>query len=227
MNPPHTLHCFRRMLSAVLAIFVATLILFIPLFLMFAATGTGQPATNVTTTMLSNRPHYPFHPDVPKHIIAVVTGVLMPSAFIVVTVSSVLVVVKLGTARMRRKQMSNSQSERTAAQSEASITRMLMCVCFLFIILTLPETTGTLANYAFPEFGHRECYHNTFNVFFRIVTVASCLNSSVNFIAYVSLSAKFKTTLRQIMRWPAHRHNEMDNSKSEISAASVTRLTRI
>ena len=121
--------------------------------------------------------------------------------------------------------MANSQSESSAGQSEAKITRMLLSVCFLFIILALPETTVTLVNYFIPEFGPKQCYHNTFNVFFRVVSVASCLNSSVNFVAYVSLSGKFRTTLSQTLQCFAIRGTETSTPSTRASTVSVTRLT--
>ena len=217
-----SLSCYRRMLSAIVTIFLFTLILFIPLFLLLTTRWTLDPSTNSTIAVLSTRPDYPFHPDVPKGIIAIVTGVLMPMAVLIVIVSSVVIVDKLRAARKTRKEMANNQNERKSGQSEAKITQMLLSICFLFIILTLPETTGTLVNYVVPEFEFQRCYHNTFSVFFRIVSVASCLNSSVNFIAYVSLSGRFRTTLRQILHCPAFSSLEANISKPRVSDATVS-----
>ena len=210
------------MLSAVVSICVAPLVLFIPMFLLYTTRWTVDPATNATIAVLSYRPHYPFPPEVARNIVAIVIGVLMPTSVFIVIVSSVLVVAKLGAARKMRKEMSNSQSETRTGQSEAKITKMLLSVCFLFIILMMPETVGTLVNYILPEFGLGGCYHNTFNFFFRVVSVASCLNSSVNFIAYVSLSARFRATLRQILHCceaPA------SDTLSSTTTTSVSHLT--
>ena len=213
------------MLSAIITIYVVSLVLFLPIFLLYTTRWTVDPSTNATTVVLSHRSHYPLHPDVPQHIIAIVTGVLMPLTILIVIVSSVLVVVKLGSARKMRKEMANSQSESRAGQSEAKITRMLLSVCFLFIILALPETIGTLANYFIPEFGPRRCYHNTFIVFYRFVSLASCMNSSVNFVAYVSLSGKFRTTLSQILRCSAVCSTDTSTPSARVSTLSVTHLT--
>ena len=56
----------------------------------------------------------PFPPEVPRHIVAVLTGVLKPTTVTIVTVSTILVIVKLEVARRKRKQMSNSQSQTSA-----------------------------------------------------------------------------------------------------------------
>ena len=212
------------MLTAIVTTYVVSLVLFTPMFLHFTARWTVDPSTNTTIAVLSTRDH-PFHPDVPRRILAIVTGVLLPTDLFVVIVSSVLVVVKLGAARRLRKQMSNSQSERNSGQSEAKITQMLLSICILFIILMVPETAGTLLTYFIPELGPAGCFRNTFNVFFRIVSVLSCLNSSVNFIAYVSLSAKFRTTLLQILHCCAKRKDEASTSKQDPSSMSVTAVT--
>ena len=213
------------MVAAIVTIYVISLVLFIPVFLLYTTNWTVDPTTNVTIAVLSHRPHYPFPPEVPRHIVAVLTAVLQPTSVITVTVSSVLVIVKLGVARKKRKQMSNSQSETSAGQSEAKITKMLLSVCILFIIFTLPETIGTLVSFLLPEFGLKRCYHNTYELYYRTVVVASCLNSSVNFIAYVSLSTKFRTTLGQILPCSTVRGTAGDTSTPGESTLSVSRLT--
>ena len=213
------------MLSAIIAIYVVSLVLFMPMLLLYTTRWTVDPSTNATVAVLAFRPNYPFGSDIPIHIIAILTGVLVPVAVVVVIISSVLVVVKLGAASRIRKEMSGSQSERSSGQSETKITKMLLSVCFLFIIFTMPETTGIVVNYFLPEFGPKRCYHNTFSVFIRVMSLLSCLNSSVNFIAYVSLSGKFRTTLRQILRCPAVHSTEADTSKPGVSTVSATRLT--
>ena len=210
------------MLSAIITIYVTGLVLFIPMFLLYTTRWTVDPSTNTTIAVLSHRPDYPLHPSIPKRIAGSVTAVLKPTAVFIVLISSGLVVVKLGVAKRTRRQMSNSQSQKSAGQSEAKITKMLLSVCFLFIIFMLPETTGTLVNFLVPEFDIKGCYQSTFELFFRFVSLASCLNSSVNFIAYVSLSAKFRATLRHIIRCSAVHCAAEDNSTSD---TSVSRLT--
>ena len=213
------------MLSAIITIYVVTLILFLPRFLLYTTRWTVDPSTNVTIAVLSVRPDYPFHPDVPKQIVAVLTGVLIPTATVIVTVSSVLIIVKLGVARKTRQQMTNSESQKSAGKPEDKITKMLLCICFLFIILMLPEMTGTLVNSFLPEFGPGGCYRNTFILFFRFVSVASSLNSSVNFIAYASLSAKFRTTLRKILRCFAFCRIEANTSNTGVPSTSANLMT--
>ena len=222
---PASLYCFRRMLSAILTIYTAALVLFLPMFLLYTTRWTVDPSTNTTIAVMVYRSNYSFHPDVPKNIIAILTGVLVPTSVFIVMISSVLVVVKLAAAMKTRRQMTNSQSESGAGESEAKITNMVLSVCFLYIALMLPETIVTLVNYALPEFEFRGCYHNTFSVFVRIMSLFSCLNSSVNFIAYVSLSAKFRTTLLQILRCSSIRRAKADTSKPGVSSTSTTRLT--
>ena len=213
------------MLSAVVSICVASLVLFIPVFLLYTTRWTVDPATNATIAVLSHRPHYPLT-EVAENISRIVVGVLTPTSAVIVIVSSVLVVAKLGAARKMRKEMSNSQSERRTGQSEAKITKMLLSVCFLFIILMMPETVGTLVDYILPEFGLGGCYHNTYNFFFRVVSVASCLNSSVNFIAYVSLSARFRATLRQILHCcEAPASDTLSSKTGTPRTTSVSQLT--
>ena len=209
-------------MSAILAISLLTLVLFIPLFLLYTSRWTVDPSTNVTIAVLSYRPNFPFPPEIVRNIIAIVIGVFNPTAVVIVTVSSVLVVVKLGAAMKTRKQMTNSEGQTHADQSETKITKMLLSVCFLFIILMLPETTVNLVNYFVPEFGLRGCYHNTFEIFVRVVSLASCLNSSVNFIAYVSLSAKFRETASQILK--CHAVSRTTMSKAGVSTTSVRYL---
>ena len=210
------------MLSAILAISLVTLVLFIPLFLLYTTRWAVDPSTNITIAVLSYRSHYPFPPEIARNIIAIVTGVFNPMAVVIVTVSSILVLVKLGAARTMRKQMTNSRGQTHTGQSETKVTKMLLAVCFLFIILMLPETTGILVNYFVPEFGLRGCYQNTFDLFVRVMSLASCLNSSVNFIAYVSLSAKFRATLYQILKFSAVTTATIP--KSQVSATADSYL---
>ena len=151
----------------------------------------------------------------------------MPTSVLIVVISSVVMVVKLGRARKMRKEMSTSQSERSTGEAEAKITQMLLSVCCLFIIFTVPETTGTLVNVFLPQFDLRGCYRNTFQLFFQVVSVASCLNASVNSIAYISLSAKFRTTLRQVLRCWAGPTTVADNLNPGKPRTSASRLSAV
>ena len=205
----------------IITIYVATLVLFTPMFLLYTTSWTVDPYTNATIAVLSHRPNFLLHPDLPRQVIAIITGVLKPTAVLVVIVSSVVVVVKLGAARRMRKLMADSQRGKITGQSEAKITQMLLSLCILFVVLTLPETTGILVNYFLSEFGLKGCYHNTFDLFFRVMSVGSCLNSSVNFVAYVSLSAKFRRSLSQMLLCPTFRGNETNAPKQVFSAASL------
>ena len=216
---------YRRMLSAIVTIYVVSLVLFMPMLLLYTIRWTEDPSTNATIAVLSYRPGYPINPDVPRQIIGIVSGVVKPTSVFIVTISSILVVVKLRAARRTRNQMANSQTESKTGQSEAKITNMLLSVCVLFIIFMLPETTGLLVNYFLPEFGLRGCYRNTLHLLFRVVSVASCVNSSANFVAYASLSGKFRTTLRQILRCSSLFSTAEDSSNPGASTTSASRLT--
>ena len=215
------------MLWAVITIYVVTLILFMPMFLVYTTRWAVDPSTNATVPVLSHRPNYPFHPDVPKHILVMLTGIIMPVAVLVVIVSSVLVLVKLAVARKTRQQMASSQSQKHSSQSDTKITQMLLSLCLLFIILTLPNATGAMLNYFVPGFDFEGCYRNTFAVFFRFVSMASCLNSSVNFIAFASLSAKFRAALTDILKCSEVISKDADISASGLSSMADSRLTNI
>ena len=213
------------MLSAIITIHVVSLVLYMPLLLLYTIRWTEDPSTNATIPVLSYRPGYPFHPDVPRHIVSIASGVVKPTSVFIVTTSSILVVVKLGVARRVRNKMANSLNESKTGQSEAKITKMLLSICVIFIICMLPETTGALVSYFLPEFGLKGCYQNTFSIFFIVVSVASCFNSSANFLAYASLSAKFRTTLRQILHCPSILGTAEDTSNRRASTTSASHLT--
>ena len=65
-----------------------------------------------------------------------------------------------------------------------------------------------------PDFGPERCYHNTFNISFRVIAVVACFNCSVNFLADVSLSAKLRTTLPVILQCSVVSSTDVNTSDS-------------
>ena len=84
----------------------------------------------------------------------------------------------------------------SAERREAAVTRMLVVVCVVYMVCTLPTVTHAFFRYFLPEFASTGRLRNTYYATVSLAHLMASFNASVNFLIYLSVSTKFKETLK-------------------------------
>ena len=79
---------------------------------------------------------------------------------------------------------------------EAAVTRMLVVVCVVYMVCILPTVTHACFRYFLPDFLSTGRLRNTFYATVSLTHLMASVNASVNFLIYLSVSTKFKETLK-------------------------------
>ena len=81
--------------------------------------------------------------------------------------------------------------------NDSQLTIMLLCVTFVFIILTLPQYTRYIV-YTFVPIDSDPTTFATFVLIYHITNKAFYTNSAVNFWLYVASGSKFRNDLKRL-----------------------------
>ena len=76
------------------------------------------------------------------------------------------------------------------------MTRMLVVVCVVYMVCTLPTVAHAFFRYFLPEFASTGRLRNTFYTTVSLTHLMASVNASGNFLIYLSVSTKFKETLK-------------------------------
>lgn len=123
-------------------------------------------------------------------------GVVVPVfTFIVVSISTIVTVIRLRSA-MAWREKSSSASDSHGHQT--ALTSMLVLVSCVHIITMVPFVMHALTRVFIQDFSTSIRYYNLFMATSAIVHVFPRINSAVNFFVYCSRSSRFRTTLHDI-----------------------------
>ena len=87
----------------------------------------------------------------------------------------------------------------SAEPREAAVTRMLVVVCVVYAVCTLPTVAHAFFRYFLPDFDSKEGLRNTFYATLSLTHLMASCNASGNFLIYLSVSTKFKQTLKGML----------------------------
>ncbi|XP_076455768.1 uncharacterized protein LOC143290302 [Babylonia areolata] len=157
-----------------------------------------DPSTNRSIAYSVNTSWFPPDGKIQKYLLYYLGFISQPLFFIVVVVCSVVTVVNLRKTYRKRLQMTGARTEEGDVRSN-KITTMLLCLCVIYTVIFVPRTCAAIIYTLFPEFNLYRKYHNSFFVVYQIfMLTASCVNSAVNFFAYLALSSKFRRDLKEV-----------------------------
>ena len=109
---------------------------------------------------------------------------------------------------------------------EAAVTRMLVAVCVVYVVCTLPTVAHASFRYFLPSFDSKGRFRNTFYATVSITHLMASLNASVNFVVYVSVGTKFKETLKGMFNSKTGGREERSKMK-ELDTATQTEVTKL
>jgi hypothetical protein len=113
--------------------------------------------------------------------------------FAIMIASSVAISVKLYLKRRKGKKSTNTVGTKTA-----SVTTMLLLVCIVFFVCTLPVTIYLSKADQYEEiFGC--CYSR--NVIWPLVNMFMYINNAVNFFLYCVSGPRFRLELKKLFGW--------------------------
>ena len=132
--------------------------------------------------------------------------------FAIMISSSVAIVVKLYIQRHKTTSQGNA-----SARNARRVTMMLLVVCVMFFVCTLPITIYLSKSSDYEQM-YGCCYSN--NVIWPLVNMFMYLNHAVNFFLYCASGVKFRTELVQIFH---RKHNavspvDVNNTGTEESS---------
>ena len=181
------------MLTVLLLVYILLFGLYAPSLFLYKVGWRFDPATNRTMAYLED--HFPL-----ASVIRIIVGVIFivkPVSMFVVIICSSISIAQLRKAAKRRRAMRESQS--AASQSETRVTKMLLFLCVTYVVCVFPDVVGAFTVYFVHEFFFFRKYHNIFVVCFEMFFFFSCLNSTVNVFAYLTLSTRFRATLGEMV----------------------------
>lgn len=77
---------------------------------------------------------------------------------------------------------------------------MLVVVCVIYTVCTLPSVMHSFFRLSFPEFQPDAKYENSMFATAALMHLFLSVNSSVNFVVYYNMSTRFKETLKEMMK---------------------------
>ena len=178
------------MLTVILLVYILLLAVYVPSLFLSKVSWRFDPTTNRSTAYLVE--NYALASAIP--VIVGTVFIVKPVSILVVIICSSVSIDRLRKATKKRRAMIEIQS--AASQSETRVTQMLLFLCVTYVVCVFPDVAGAFTAYFVPEFMLYRKHHNLFIVCFDVFFLLSCLNSTVNFFAYLALSTRFRATLK-------------------------------
>nr|KAG5705551.1 hypothetical protein BaRGS_009204 [Batillaria attramentaria] len=104
------------------------------------------------------------------------------------------------------------------------MTKMLLVVCVVYCVCTIPAATQTVVRLLVPEFVASGRYNNAFYAALCISHLLESVNCSVNFVIYYTMSSKFNSTLREMFHLQDKKVKEREEQepRTRVSVVSAT-----
>ena len=98
------------------------------------------------------------------------------------------------------------------------MTRMLVTVCVIYTVCTLPYATHSFFRLSVRDFRPEGGYENTMFATAALMHLCLSVNSSANFLVYYNMSTRFRDTLKvMVKRKPREAGRPEWNSRETIS----------
>ncbi|KAK7500761.1 hypothetical protein BaRGS_00008005 [Batillaria attramentaria] len=190
-----------RVLAACVMIYVFVFVLGAFQFMIFDIDSVYHPAFNTTVLAVVYTSFMEENPEFIEYYTDVVTWFLyrvVPLFFVLFCTRSILVALRKRYSDLMKMRPGKEENDKRLEQQK--ITKMLICVCIVFIVCTFPGTVYHLAFRLVPDYGFSLLgrYKNMANIMASLVYLFELTNSSINFILYMATSKKFSMTYRRI-----------------------------
>lgn len=113
--------------------------------------------------------------------------------FIIVSVATILTVVRLRTSLTWRQSVSNGGAD---VRRETKLIKMLLIVSWIFIVCMAPYIALSIARTLIPDLTFEGRYANLYFAMVYLLLTLAALNSSVHFFVYMAQSSRFRVELR-------------------------------
>ena len=120
-------------------------------------------------------------------------------------------------------QVGSGQTMSSSERREAAVTRMLVAVCAVYAVCTVPTVTHAFCRYFLSEFDSRGRLRNTFYATISLTHLMASVNASGNFLIYLTVSTRFKDTLKVMVG--AGRAGRVEGGGKATGGATTTRTT--
>ncbi|KAL8563739.1 hypothetical protein ACOMHN_063507 [Nucella lapillus] len=104
---------------------------------------------------------------------------------------------------LRRRLAWRLQMDTQGVKRELAVTKMLMVICLMYVLTMTPSVIQRFFRTLVPGYLPSGKYCNTFAVIQTLVHVCEVVNSSLNFVVYITMGSKFRSTLQQLIPIPA------------------------
>lgn len=134
-----------------------------------------------------------------ERISYVINNALIPfSAFAVITVCTITLVVTLRRQSQWRQHSTTTSQAGGLSVRDQRVTKMVVMISILFIACFVPVCILFIAMSIVPELAVDGKYRNTIIMFIGLGFILESTNSSVNIFMYYHMSSKYRTVFRQV-----------------------------
>ncbi|KAL8589877.1 hypothetical protein ACOMHN_023964 [Nucella lapillus] len=185
----HTVLSTRTMAVILAMVVVIILTLFFVVATRFRMICVYDPVTNARFNIIDGGAFYYHHQRLIDYLDSLVYGLALPGASIlVVTLTTIVTVVKLRKAMAWRSETSGTLSTR-----EVALTKMLVANSILFIACVTPVI---VIFFQYLKSGSR--HHNLYLTLLWLLEIPSYINSRFNIFIYYSMGSRYRDTLSSI-----------------------------
>lgn len=128
-----------------------------------------------------------------------VNNVFIPfSAFAVVLISTVTLVIKLERKSKWRMEAAASSNANSTTNRDQNVAKMVVLISTLFIACFIPVVVNFVTMLLIPEFSFDGKKKNLFLVMFGLGFFLESINSSMNIFIYYRMSSRYRAVFHQI-----------------------------
>lgn len=127
-----------------------------------------------------------------------INSILLPfSAFALVVVSTIILVIKLKSkTKWRQKSTAPGRSD-TLSSRDQSVSRMVVVISSIFIGCYIPVCVIFIGMVIEPKLSVDGTYGNMFAILFSFAYILESINASINIFVYYKVSSRYKAVFRQ------------------------------
>lgn len=185
----------RRVCITVILVFFILLSSSSPVYVVNRLDWKFFPALNKTLIGIVRSDHAE---DVDKISFIINNAIIPFSAFMIIIVCTVILVVKLEMKAQWREKVSQSEQVTNVSKSNKKVSKMVVMISILFISCFIPIGVMFLAMALLPGFTIYGKYKNILLIVAGLCVCLESVNSSSNIFIYYHMSTKYREAFRQL-----------------------------
>ena len=126
---------------------------------------------------------------------------------ILISILNVLILRKIQVQNALRANLQGQHSRPTSSTNNTSLVTMMVCVCVIFGVTSLPATVILIVNYTCSFTTRNHCVHIE-GWLYRLAFTLETVNHSVNFFLYCLTGSVFRRALFQLFKCKNDTHSE-------------------